>query len=182
MSMTTCGRASLLISRDADLDGCDCHRPIPAPLDQTGGRHFGEPSKRSSCSVRRSPINILRHPTLLVLSALFILSSGCDGQGNSALPRPAPPVTVTYRDSILGKGKVIQIKNGSSHHLYNVKVVGRNFSQNASASVKASDHLAPGDGVEVGWLEFESWTPIPGETIEIYCDDYFVPYVSVVPE
>jgi hypothetical protein len=35
--------------------------------------------------------------------------------------------------------------------------------------------------VEVGWMEFEAWKPEPGETVEIYCDDYAVPYLSFVP-
>jgi len=120
--------------------------------------------------------------TVVMLVVLAIASSGCDAEGNSFLPRPAPPVTVTYRDSAVGIGKVIQIKNNSSHHLYDVKVVGRNVSQNSSASVKATEHLRPGKTVEVGWMEFEAWSPAPGETVEIYCEDYTVPYLSLVPE
>jgi len=121
---------------------------------------------------------------LLTATATFLilLGAGCDQQGNTFLPRPVPPVTVTYRDSLLGAGKVIQISNNSSHHLYDVKVVGRNAQQNSSASVKATEHLRPGEFVEVGWLEFEAWMPVPGETVEVYCEDYAVPYVSVVPE
>lgn len=120
------------------------------------------------------------------LAIAFVLVAlaglGCDEQGNSFLPRPAPPVTVTYRDSAVGIGRVIQITNNSGHHLYDVKVVGRNMTQNSSASVRATEHLRPGTTVEVGWMEFEAWTPVPGETIEIYCEDYAVPYLSVIPE
>jgi hypothetical protein len=116
-----------------------------------------------------------------LVAVSFLLEVGCDEQGNTFLPRPIPPVSVTYRDSLVGAGRVIQITNNSSHHLYNVKVVGRNAQQNSSASVRATDHLRPGDVVEVGWLEFEVWTPEPGESVEIYCEDYAVPYVSVVP-
>ena len=117
---------------------------------------------------------------VLFLTAALV-TSGCDAEGNTFLPRPVPPVTVTYRDSAVGIGKVIQITNNSTHHLYDVKVTGRNMKQNASASVKASEHLAPGETVEVGWMEFEAWVPEPGETVEIYCEDYAVPYLSLVP-
>jgi hypothetical protein len=127
----------------------------------------------------------MQSPTLLpwlMIGLACLAPAGCDEQGNTVLPRPVPPVTVTYRDSAVGLGKVVQITNSSSHHLYNVKVTGRNVGKNESASVRATEHLRPGDTVEVGWLEFESWTPIPGETIEIYCDDYALPYLSIIPE
>jgi len=119
----------------------------------------------------------LRHrkAALAVLLCSSFLLSGC---GTSALP---PPVTVTYRSSFVGLGKVVVISNNSSHHLYNVRVVGRNFEEVSSASVKATDHLAPGSSVEVGWLEFESWVLQPGETIEVYADNYVSPKVSIIP-
>ena len=111
----------------------------------------------------------------ILLLALIATISGC---GTSALP---PPVTVSYRSSLLGVGQVVVITNNSSHHLYNVSVVGRNFEEVSSASVKATDHLSPGSSVEVGWLEFESWVPQPGETIEVYADNYATPKVSIIP-
>lgn len=119
-----------------------------------------------------------RHAAICVAVAVFVcaLASGC---GKSALP---PPVTVTYRPSVVGIGTVIQISNTSSHHLYNVQVVGRNFDEVSSASVKATDHLEPYGVVEVGWMEFEAWVPSPGESVEVYCDNFAMPYVSVIPE
>ena len=111
-----------------------------------------------------------------IAALVSALASGC---GKSALP---PPVTVTYRPSIVGVGMVIQISNTSSHHLYNVQVVGRNYDEVSSASVKATDHLEPYGVVEVGWMEFEAWVPQPGESVEVYCDDYATPYISVIPE
>jgi hypothetical protein len=113
---------------------------------------------------------------------VMVLAAGCDEKGNTFLPRPIPPVTVTYRDSLVGVGKVIQITNNSNHHLYDIKVVGRNIEQKSSASVKATEHLRPGESIEVGWMEFEAWAPAPGETVEIYCEDFAVPYVSIVPQ
>jgi hypothetical protein len=118
-----------------------------------------------------------RAPALMVLllSGIALMVSGC---GNSVFP---PPVEVSYRSSLLGIGKVVVITNTSGHHLYNVKVTGRNFKQVSSASVKATDHLAPGGVVEVGFLTFGSWTPRPGETIEVYADNYALPKPSIIP-
>ncbi|NUQ60972.1 MAG: hypothetical protein HUU20_00680 [Pirellulales bacterium] len=110
--------------------------------------------------------------------ALFLATivSGC---GTSPI---YPPVTIEYRDSLFGIGKVVIISNPSSHHLYNVRVVGRNLQEMSSASVKATDHLSPGSFVQVGWLEFENWAPQPGESIEVYADGYVVPAVSIIPK
>lgn len=120
--------------------------------------------------------------SIVVLLVLVFIIWMVFGKGSSLFPRPVPPVTVTYRDSLVGAGIVIHIRNDSLHHLYNVKVVGRNLEQQSSASVKATDHLAPGDHVEVGWMEFTRWVPRPGETIEVYCDDYPIPFISIIPK
>jgi hypothetical protein len=111
----------------------------------------------------------------LMLATSILVFSGC---GRSMLP---PPVTVTYRSSLLGIGQVAGITNNSNHHLYNVKVVGRSFKEKSSASVKVTDHLSPGSTVEVGWFEFGSWVPQSGETLEVYADDYATPRVSIIP-
>ena len=116
--------------------------------------------------------------TCLLLTMLVSLfaTAGC---GTSALP---PPVTITIRDSIFdSSSKVIQITNNSSHHLYNVRVVGRNFQDVSSGSVRVTEELRPGSMVEVGWLEFTHWIPRSGETIEVYCDNYVSPMVKIIP-
>jgi hypothetical protein len=115
-------------------------------------------------------------PNLVVLAALSLGITGC---GTSALP---PPVTVLYRSSLWGYGEVVIIKNDSSHHLYNVRVIGRDLKKAQSASVQVTDHMAPGAVREVGWLEFGKWVPMPGETIEVYADGYVIPHISIVPD
>src|SRR6056297_992167 len=108
----------------------------------------------------------------LLLASIILPQTGC---GKSVLP---PPVDVGYRESLVGLGTVIQITNNSAHHLYNVRVVGRNYESFTSASVKVTEHLTPGETIEVGWLEFGSWVPVAGESIEVYCDEYVVPKAS----
>lgn len=112
---------------------------------------------------------------ILISLGIVMMATGC---ATSALP---PPVTISYRDSLLGLGKVVILTNNSSHHLYNVRVIGRNFEERSSASVRAAEHLAPGAIIEVGWMEFESWVPLSGETIEVYADDYLTPRISTIP-
>jgi hypothetical protein len=91
-----------------------------------------------------------------------------------------PSVTVSFRNSVIGRGKVIQLTNSSNHHLYNVSVICRGVN-GSSASVKATDHLAPGEMKEVGWMEFGSWTPVSGETIEVHADNYGLPVTATIP-
>jgi hypothetical protein len=112
---------------------------------------------------------------IVAVLAMNFLFTGC---GKSPLP---PPVGISFRDSVVGVGKVIQIYNKSANHLYNVKVIGRNFEEVSSGSVRATSDLAPYSTIEVGWLEFGGWTPASGETVEIYCDDYLTPKISVIP-
>ena len=123
----------------------------------------------------RPKLRLRRIPAVL-LAFVITSYSGC---GQSALP---PPVKVTHRQSLVGIGMVVQITNTSGHHLYNVKVVGRNIREVESASLVATEHLRPRDSIEVGWMEFDGWVPLPGETIEVYCDDYALPKVSIVPK
>lgn len=111
----------------------------------------------------------------LVLLVGCLVSPGCKQSASS------PPLNVTFRASILGQGQVAVVKNNSSHHLYNLKVVGRNSQKGTSASVRVTDHLSPGATTEVGWLEFERWIPEPGETLEFYADDYLLPRKVVIP-
>ena len=123
-----------------------------------------------------APEQISRTCCLLILLVSLLVVAGC---GTSALP---PPVTITIRDSILdSSSKVIQISNNSSHHLYNVRVVGRNFKPVSSGSVRATEELSPGSMVEVGWLEFTNWVPRSGETVEVYCDNYVSPMIKIIP-
>lgn len=113
---------------------------------------------------------------LFLAAAVLSMIPGC---GTSALP---PPVSVTIRDSLLiGNSKVIQISNNSSHHLYNVRVVVRNMQKVSSGSVRATDELRPGQTVEVGWMEFENWSPSSGEYVEVYCDNYVSPQIKIIP-
>lgn len=130
---------------------------------------------KSIWAIKCSAIFSRRIVFVIVLASSITSISGC---GTTVLP---PPVTISYRPSLIGQGQVVVLSNNSNHHLYNVKVVGRSFKDGSSASVKASDHLSPGSWVQVGWLEFESWTPRPGESIEVYADNYATPRISIIP-
>lgn len=60
----------------------------------------------------------------------------------------SPPVSVTHRQSAVGAGYVLQIKNTGKEPLYNVVV--QKFSGQAG---KVANLLDPGESVEAGWLQ-----------------------------
>jgi hypothetical protein len=126
----------------------------------------------------QSAANGTKYRSVIIQVAFLGAALGLPGCGTSALP---PPVGISFRPSALGIGQVAVISNSSGHHLYNVRVVGRNFNDLSSASVKVSEHLAPGSTVEVGWFEFEKWVPQPGETIEVYADNFVTPAIAIIP-
>lgn len=111
---------------------------------------------------------------LMISLTAAAVASGCGGSTLSS-----PPVSITYRPSFVGMGKVVIITNTSNHHLYNVKMTIN--SSKSSASVLASEHLSPGACVHIGWWELEKWVVEPGETVTVYADDYGLGQYSTVP-
>ena len=71
---------------------------------------------------------------------------------------PDPPVSVTFRDSLL-KGYVLQVHNTSSNkHGYTVHVENKEKGRHKTYSVA----IPPNDTQEIGILEI-SWAFLPGE-------------------
>jgi hypothetical protein len=94
---------------------------------------------------------------------------------------PIPPnIQVGFRDSLLGRGKVVILTNRSGDHYYDVRVSVRT-SNGRSASVIANRDLAPLGSCEVGWLELGNWVVEPGETVFVSTDSNPIPVVSNVP-
>jgi hypothetical protein len=82
------------------------------------------------------------------------------------------PVSVNVRESLVGLGNVVQVKNISDHLLFGVIVTGKNSAKNQSATYRVGN-LAPGDIAEIGWMEW-SWTVEPGEQITVSADGYLL--------
>ncbi len=80
---------------------------------------------------------------------------------------PPLPITLTYRDSILGKGYVLILSNQSSHYLQ-VNAIFHNptFDQTSSFIIDIPAH----GSTEFGWRE--GWTFSHGETIKIEHAEY----------
>ncbi len=80
------------------------------------------------------------------------------------------PVSVTVRNSYVGIGNVVQIRNTSKDTLTGVVVKGDNPRSGETAK-HSIGMIAPGNTVDVGWTEW-NWKVSPGETITISSNGY----------
>lgn len=100
-----------------------------------------------------------RFAALLLLTLLSALSAGC---GTSL---SAPPLEIAVRDSLIGAGKVIQIKNGSNEPLEQIRVRIRAPSGEEREYVEGR---LDGYGVlEVGWKKLGGWEVPAGATVQV---------------
>ena len=101
---------------------------------------------------------------LVAMSVAAILTFVACGGG---VGKPTVPVVVSYRDSVVGIGKVARFSNQSPNRL-TITVTFENKAKNQRKS--GSLDLAPNAVAEVGWLE--GWVLESGETIEVSHPDY----------
>lgn len=89
----------------------------------------------------------------------------------------SPPLRVSYRTSLVGKGIVLKIENRSNEILYDlsVKIEAPN---GRWTTANVADHLNPTDSTEVGWMELNQWKLEVGEQIFIYAKGYTAPFMT----
>ncbi len=91
----------------------------------------------------------------------------------------SPPLEVTYRDSLVGAGKVLQITNHGERELKALRVKVETPAGEEKEHIVES--LAAGESIEVGWLKLEGFEIPPGAEVSIRCDGYPLPYRTVLP-
>ncbi len=104
-----------------------------------------------------------------------VIFSACD-PGRVAGPL-SPPLGVSYRDSYIGHGIVMDISNHSDKTLYGVRV-HITSSDGHSTDANVANALKPGEEKEVGWMELNNWKLEMGEDISIYADGYPAPFIT----
>lgn len=98
--------------------------------------------------------------TVVAIAALLVV-------GGCVEPKPDLPVTVTYRESMVGQGYVAQFRNQSDRYL---TVVVEFENKTLNDRKRGYIELAAGGTQEIGWME--GWKFTSGETIELSHDDY----------
>ncbi len=84
---------------------------------------------------------------------------------------PKLPVTTAFRNSHVGKGMVLRIRNDSDETLPNLCVIVRTakWGDNSKLTRQVAEDVKPGKIVEVGWQQLNGWQLSPGEQVEICC-------------
>jgi hypothetical protein len=85
-----------------------------------------------------------------------------------------PPIGVTYRESSIGKGIVLEFQNQGRENVYHVAVA---FEGQPKRIVV--DTLAPGETKEAGWMQLDT-PPKRGVLFSIYADGYAAPIITHV--
>lgn len=87
--------------------------------------------------------------------------------------RTQPPVAASVRDSVLGLGRVLQLRVQGDKAIRNVQVEAVNTAKDSHASYRF-DVIKPGTVEELGWREW-GWSLDPSETISVSADGYALP-------
>lgn len=110
------------------------------------------------------------------LMLVVALAAGASGCGRFE----TPPVELTFRDSLVGAGKIVQVANTSNEPLASVAVTisapsgeSRTFTQ---------DELGGFETIEIGWKKLGGWQIPLGSEIEIGADGYLLAFKGRLPD
>lgn len=113
---------------------------------------------------------VLKRLMLTLLGVIIVGLSGCE--------RISPPLTITFRESLLDSTRVMQLTNRSGSETLVAQIEVRN-----DARGQRREHvlkIGPGSTEELGRLEM-NWVFEPGEKFKVSCDGYFGTLSGAVP-
>ncbi len=123
-------------------------------LRQEGGRGFG----------------LVKFLLILALVALVVAAVWIFRPDLFRIQGVQTPVSVTVRESLVGRGKVLQIRNVSEEPLEGVVVRAIKPSTNEQARLEIN-RLKPDEATDIGWVEW-NWKLEPGQRIEVDARGY----------
>lgn len=105
-------------------------------------------------------------PARLGALVFLVFATGCGGK------LEAPPVEVTHRESLLGAGRIVRIKNQTNEALFDVAVTIRT----ANGEVGYNQAELPGfETLEVGWKKLGGFEIPDGAEVEVKAEGYMLP-------
>ncbi len=106
----------------------------------------------------------------------LVLVAGLSGCGRFE----APPVELTFRDSLVGAGKIVQVANTSNQPLTGIEVTitaptgeSRSFTQ---------VELGAYETLEIGWKKLGGWQVPPGSEIRVGAKGFLLPVDGQLPD
>ncbi len=85
---------------------------------------------------------------------------------------------MSHRESLVGAGKIVQIKNSSSEPLAEIEVTFRAPSGEERKFNRPS--LEAGEAFEVGWKKLDGWEIPVGADVEVRCKGHLRAYSSKI--
>lgn len=113
-----------------------------------------------------------------LVAVVFVACSGCV-PGLAPVTNP-PPIAIATSVPLDGVAEHIHIHNISDTNLKNVVVVGKRISDSTTGSTPAIPDFPPATILDIPWTSFGTWTPEPGDTIEVYADGFPDPVSSMI--
>lgn len=85
-----------------------------------------------------------------------------------------PPVELSFRDSLVGAGKILQIRNTSNEPLTRLEVTLT--APGGESRTYRHETLAGYETVEIGWKKLGGWQIAVGTDIQVRVEGHWRPY------
>lgn len=112
---------------------------------------------------------------MFALAALVCLIAAC------AVPAPGepPPVEFSARESLMGAGMILQVKNTSAEPLnkLELQITAPSGEQRSFTTEQLEAHGA----IEVGWKKLDGWKIPPESEVSLRCEGFSLPLEATVP-
>ncbi len=112
-----------------------------------------------------------RTPLLLVLA--FLATVAC-----SKAVEP-PPIEITFRESLIAAGKIVQVKSTSNEPIEQIEVTLT--APNGDERKFVQEALDGYGAFEVGWKKLGGWEIPPGTKVEVRVEGYLRPVRRSIP-
>ena len=111
--------------------------------------------------------------TCVAVTLAFSVLFGCGGR--------SPQLTVRFRSSAVGIGKVLILTNASNKTIHGIRIVAKS-NRGDQVTRDIPDRIEPNGVLEVGWLELDGWKPEPGETFFVTAEGFPKPLQVEIPD
>ena len=108
-------------------------------------------------------------PVILLLAGLLSLL-GCETKLGG------PPLDVTYRDSLVGAGKIVRIANTTNEALGAMEI--EITSPDGDSRTYSHPALGAYETLEVGWKKLGGWQVVDGAKVGVRIEGYLFPHSS----
>lgn len=90
-----------------------------------------------------------------------------------------PPVEITFRESLLAAGKIVQVKNTSNEPIAEIEVTLT--APNGEERRFVQESLDGYDAFEVGWKKLGGWEIPPGAEVRVRVKGYLRSVAASIP-